>query len=97
MESEPEWLQRVANVFPVSHLVRAFSACLSPYTTGSGFSAHDLLSLLAWGAIGTVVAVRRFATEETDEAASRRRHVLHRAAPAGPARRRSTAAGGDEA
>jgi ABC-2 type transport system permease protein len=64
---EPEWLQRIANVFPLRHLVTAFTACFSPYTTGSGFSGHDLLSLAAWGVAGTVVAIRRFAREATDE------------------------------
>jgi ABC-2 type transport system permease protein len=66
-ESEPEWLQKIAHVFPLSHLVQAFDACFSPYTSGSGFAARDLASLLVWGAIGTFVAVRRFAAEATDE------------------------------
>jgi hypothetical protein len=62
-----DFAQRIADLFPLIHLVRAFNACFSPYTTGSGFSWHDLASLAAWCAIGTVVAVRRFATEATDE------------------------------
>ena len=66
-EGEPDWLRRIADVFPLSHLVRAFEACFSPYTTGSGFMARDLLSLLAWGALAAFVAVRRFATAEEDE------------------------------
>jgi ABC-2 type transport system permease protein len=70
VEGQPEWLQRIANAFPLSHLVHAFDACFSPYTTGSGFSGHDLLSLLVWGLIGAFVAVRRFAREATDEPGS---------------------------
>jgi ABC-2 type transport system permease protein len=66
-EGEPEWLKRIADVFPLSHLVDSFTACFSPYTTGSGFSARDLSSLLVWGAIGALVAVRRFSREATDE------------------------------
>jgi hypothetical protein len=27
---EPQWLRRIADLFPVSHLVRAFGACFSP-------------------------------------------------------------------
>jgi ABC-2 type transport system permease protein len=65
--SQPEWLQRIANLFPLSHLVNAFEACFSPFTTGSGFEARDLFSLLVWAVIGTVVAVRRLAREATDE------------------------------
>lgn len=66
-EGEPEWLKRIAYVFPLAHLVRAFTACFSPYTTGNGFSRNDLLSLFAWGVLGTVVAIRRFSRETTDE------------------------------
>jgi ABC-2 type transport system permease protein len=76
--SQPEWLERIAHFFPLSHLVNAFGACFSPYTTGSGFSPPDLTSLLAWGAAGAFVAVRRFAREATDEEGgqlSRRRGV----------------------
>lgn len=85
VEGQPEWLQRIADVFPLSHMVRAFSACFSPYTTGSGFSGHDLTSLLVWGVVGTFVAVRRFAREATDEQGSlagrrlRRRMTAERA------------------
>jgi ABC-2 type transport system permease protein len=91
LASEPEWLQRIAHFFPLSHLVKAFEACFSPYTTGSGFSARDLGSLLVWGAIGTFVAVRRFAAEATDEEGlQRRRFPLGGRGPlaAGAARRR---------
>jgi ABC-2 type transport system permease protein len=71
IESEPGWLQEIAHVFPLSHLVQAFDACFSPYTTGSGLAARDLVSLLAWGAVATFVAVRRYAAEATDEAGGR--------------------------
>jgi ABC-2 type transport system permease protein len=70
-ESAPHWLQRIADVFPLSHVVHAFTACFSPYTTGSGFSSSDLTSLLAWGIAGTFVAVRRFSREATDEEGGR--------------------------
>jgi ABC-2 type transport system permease protein len=75
IESQPEWLHRIAEAFPLYHLVHAFTACFSPYTTGSGFSGPDLWSLFAWGVIGTIVAVRRFSREATDEepGVSRRR------------------------
>ena len=69
-QSEPAWLQRVANVFPLSHLVQAFGADFSPYTTGSGFAGHDLVPLAAGGVAGALVAIRRFVREETDESES---------------------------
>jgi hypothetical protein len=53
--------------FPLSHFVQAFDACFSPFTSGPGFSARDLAALAVWGAIGTIVAVRRFAHEALDE------------------------------
>jgi ABC-2 type transport system permease protein len=67
VQGQPEWIERIADFFPLSHLVRAFDACFSPYTTGSGFAWHDLWPLLLWGAIGAFVAVRRFSHEATDE------------------------------
>jgi ABC-2 type transport system permease protein len=74
--SEPEWLQRIAHVFPLSHLVEAFDACFSPYTQGSGFSVRDLGALVAWGAAGTIVATRRYAREALDAERGRPRRRL---------------------
>jgi ABC-2 type transport system permease protein len=71
IESEPEWLQKIAHLFPLSHLVQAFDACFSPYTQSSGFSARDLGVLVAWGAGGTIVAARRYASEALDEEGGR--------------------------
>jgi ABC-2 type transport system permease protein len=76
IQSEPEWLQRIARLFPLSHLVEAFGACFSPYTQGSGFSARDLGVLVAWGVGGTVVAARRYAREALDEEGGRPRRRL---------------------
>jgi ABC-2 type transport system permease protein len=81
IESEPEWLQRIAHVFPLSHFVQAFDACFSPFTSGAGFSAGDLASLAVWGAIGTIVAVRRFGREALDEDGSRSRRGLRELRP----------------
>ena len=59
----PDWVVRVAHIFPLSHLVEAFTACFSPYTTGSGFAFGDLAEIAAWGVVGLAVAVRRFRWE----------------------------------
>jgi ABC-2 type transport system permease protein len=67
----PDWLQQVADIFPVAHLVDAFTACFDPATTGSGFSG-DLWSLVAWTAVGLVVAARRFRVEMTAAGGDRR-------------------------
>ncbi len=60
----PDWLQKVADVFPVAHLVDAFASCFDPSTTGSGFTS-DLWLLAAWTAVGLFVAARRFRAEMT--------------------------------
>ena len=52
----PSWLIHLADFFPLSHLVNAFSACFVP---GGSVAGKDLLSLVIWGAIGMFVAVRR--------------------------------------
>lgn len=56
----PNWLQKLVDVFPVSHLVDAFGACFRSYTTGSGFSGKDLGVLAIWFVAASVLAVRRF-------------------------------------
>ena len=72
LQGAPQWVVRVAHVFPLSHIVEAFTACFSPYTTGSGFELRDLGVIAAWGIGGLVVAVRRFRTEtEVREGATR--------------------------
>jgi ABC-2 type transport system permease protein len=78
LQNAPDWVVRIAHVFPLSHLVEAFTACFSPYTQGSGFSPRNLAVLGAWGAAGLVVAVRRFRwdTEEPERTARRRGPIL---------------------
>jgi ABC-2 type transport system permease protein len=68
LQGAPDWVVSVANIFPLKHLVEAFTACFSPYTQGSGFSAANLAVIAAWGVVGLFVAVRRFRWEaETQE------------------------------
>jgi len=56
----PSWLASIGKVFPVEHLVAALLAAYNPYTTGSGMRWGDLAVLAAWGAVGLIIAVRRF-------------------------------------
>jgi ABC-2 type transport system permease protein len=60
LQNAPDWVVSIAHVFPLSHLVEAFTGCFSPYTQGSGFNAGDLAVIAAWGLGGLLVAVRRF-------------------------------------
>lgn len=68
----PGWVQDVANILPVAHLVDAFTACFDPAITGSGFSS-DLWSLVLWTWIGLFVAARRFRVEMTAAGGDARR------------------------
>jgi len=62
LQGAPDWLVKLANVFPLHHLVNAFDGALQPGAPHHGWS-NDLWSLVAWTAIGVFVAVRRFARE----------------------------------
>jgi len=42
LETAPEWLQKVAHFFPLSHLAQGFEQCFSPHTKGLGFSGAHL-------------------------------------------------------
>lgn len=72
IQGAPEWVVRLAHVFPLSHIVESFTACFSPHTQGGGFALQDLASVAVWGALAMAVAVRRFRWED-DETGSRTR------------------------
>ena len=56
----PRWLIDVGDVFPVRALAAALLVAYNPHTVGNGIRWDDLGVLVAWGAVGFVVAVRRF-------------------------------------
>jgi len=56
----PQWLVDIAKVFPVRALHDALLAAYNPHASGSGLRLTDLVVLIAWGAAGLIVAVRRF-------------------------------------
>jgi ABC-2 type transport system permease protein len=57
-------LAKIAQYFPVRHLITATYAAFDPaHTSKSGVDGNDLLVLGAWGLAGLVVAVRRFRWE----------------------------------
>lgn len=62
VESGPEWLANVAALFPLRPFVAAFSEQWNPLVEPA-FPVAELLVLVAWGALGAVVAVRRFTWE----------------------------------
>jgi ABC-2 type transport system permease protein len=56
----PHWLVDIADIFPVRHLAAALLVAYNPHTTGAGFAIGDLLVVAAWGAVGLLIAVKRF-------------------------------------
>jgi len=64
LETYPDWLQKIAHIFPLSHMAQGFEACFSPHTTGLGFSAKHLAVMGAWWLGATIWAARHFRWEK---------------------------------
>ena len=62
-QNTPEWLDVIANVFPVLHFSEALQAAYNPFETGAGFEWVNLAVIAAWGVIGTLLALRFFTWE----------------------------------
>lgn len=56
-------LGRIAQVFPVRHLVQAMVGVFNPFGGGTGIVASHTLMLVAWGVLGLVFSLRRFRWE----------------------------------
>jgi len=65
----PRRLRDVAEIFPVQHLADGLHRAFGPTTHGAGFAWADLGVLVAWGAAGLVIALRRFAWTPSTRAA----------------------------
>ncbi len=63
LDGAPEWLVKLSDFFPLSHIVNAFGGCFVPGVTGNGFNGGDLAAIAIWTAAGLLVAVRRFRWE----------------------------------
>jgi ABC-2 type transport system permease protein len=61
-DSAPMFMRDIAQVLPLTHLIDGLSAAM---VTGAPFADHvsDLAVVLAWAALGTVLAVRGFSWE----------------------------------
>lgn len=69
------FLHRVANFFPLKPFVNAFQDCFNPLVDGSGFSPARLAFVAAWGALGLVIAIKRFTWEPSGAPARRARRA----------------------
>jgi ABC-2 type transport system permease protein len=60
IDDAPQWVKTAADIFPLSHIVDAFSAC---FVAGAKFDWSDLGVVVLWGAGAMVVASRRLRRE----------------------------------
>ncbi len=51
---------KVADLFPIRHFFEAFFASYDPAELGSGFEWGHLAIVVAWGALGLVLAIKTF-------------------------------------
>ena len=65
LDGAPSWVTTTADIFPLKHIVDAFTGCFAPAAANAGFAWGDLAVIAAWGAGGLVVATRRLRREAT--------------------------------
>ncbi len=59
-EQIPDWMDRIASVFPVKPLFDSLLAAFDPVTTGIGVDWGALGVVALWGVVGGVLALRYF-------------------------------------
>jgi ABC-2 type transport system permease protein len=60
LDTAPEWLKSVAKLFPMQRLADGLQYAFDPRTTGPGFNGGDLIGLLVWTVVGSLLAIRFF-------------------------------------
>ncbi len=63
LEDAPSWVTTTADIFPLKHLVDAFTGCFIAGAPDAGFAWGDLAVIAAWGIAGLAVATRRLRKE----------------------------------
>ncbi len=56
----PDWLSAIGRVFPLAPLADGLQRAVTGLSGGSGITGHDVGLLAVWGAVGLVIAARRF-------------------------------------
>jgi ABC-2 type transport system permease protein len=59
--STPDWLTRIADLFPVRHYVQAMTNAFNPFDPTIRWG--DLAWVAGWGLVGAVIALRFFRWE----------------------------------
>lgn len=75
----PRYLRVAADVFPLKHFGVAFSTAMNPWSDAPAIEWDRLAVLLAWLALGALVALRRFRWEPSVGAAGSRTRRRRRA------------------
>jgi ABC-2 type transport system permease protein len=60
MDNAPDWLNMVANIFPVRPFSLALQKAFNPLELGSGFDPISLLIMLIWMTAGILISVKYF-------------------------------------
>ncbi len=68
----PGWLEVVGDIFPLKHFAISFSEAMSPFSDSPAFEWDHLAVMVAWMALGAVVALKRFRWEPVPGAATSR-------------------------
>jgi ABC-2 type transport system permease protein len=86
LDDAPDWINKLAGIFPLKHIVETFDACFVPGTPNNGWNLDNLWSIVLWGAVATFVAVRRFNREAIGGGSTgrRTRSAQPNPAPAAP-------------
>ncbi len=56
----PDWVQRVADLFPIKHLSVALQESFDPFAEVAPWPWRNWLVIVAWGLVAAVVAIRGF-------------------------------------
>jgi len=62
-DDAPEWIDTVANVFPLKHFVVPFTDAFNPTYTGSPWQWNHLAYMALWGGVALVLGIRFFKWE----------------------------------
>jgi ABC-2 type transport system permease protein len=66
-------LAKIAGVFPLKPFVNAFQDCFNPTVDAPGFAFSKLAFVAAWGAVGLLVAIKKFTWEPSGSGGRRGR------------------------
>ena len=79
LDSAPGWIDLIGDVFPLKPFVEAFQASFHPSSPATTPDWAALAVIVAWGALGAVVALGRFRWDAAPGGSTRRRRAARAA------------------